>query len=230
MGARPLAAFLSIALPRGFDEGWFAEFMRGFEALAEEYGVELAGGDTSEAVGDGVVADVVVIGTAERLKAMRRTGARIGDGIFVTGTLGGSAAELAAMQDGREWESASRPQSFPVPRVTAGMALAKRELATACMDLSDGLSTDLRHLCEASKVRAAIQTEALPLGEGATIEQALHGGEDYELLFTAMAGVKVPKQIVGVAITRIGTIVGGEGPLVEILGGGELEAGGWEHL
>jgi thiamine-monophosphate kinase len=230
MGARPVAAFLSLALPKDFDEQWFARFMRGFEALAEEFGVELAGGDTSEAVGDGVLADVVVIGTTERLKSMRRAGARVGDGIFVTGTLGGSAAELAAMRDGRAWEFESQPQSFPVPRVAAGMALAKRELATACMDLSDGLSTDLRHLCEASAVRGAIQLDALPLGEGATMQQALHGGEDYELLFTAMAGVKMPRQIAGVAISRIGTVVGGEGPRVEIMGGGELDAGGWEHL
>jgi thiamine-monophosphate kinase len=230
MGARPVAAFLSLALPKDFDEHWFARFMRGFEALAEEFGVELAGGDTSEAVGDGVLADVVVIGTTERLKSLRRAGARVGDGIFVTGTLGGSAAELAAMREGSAWTFASRPQSFPAPRVAAGMALAKRELATACMDLSDGLSTDLRHLCEASAVRGAIQLDALPLGDGATMQQALHGGEDYELLFTAMAGVKMPRQIAGVAISRIGTVVGGEGPQVEIMGGGELDAGGWEHL
>lgn len=230
MGARPVAAFLSLALPNDFDEAWFSGFMRGFEALGAEFGVELAGGDTSEAVGDGVLADVVVIGTIERMKALRRIGARVGDGIYVTGTLGGSAAELTAMREAKPWEFELRPQSYPVPRVAVGMALAKRGLATSCMDLSDGLSTDLRHLCEASRVRAAIQTEALPLGEGATVEQALNGGEDYELLFTVMAGVKVPKQVAGVAISRIGTVVAGEGPLVEILGGGELEAGGWEHL
>ena len=230
MGARPVAAFLSLALPRGFDQDWFAGFMEGFEALGAAFGVELAGGDTSEAVGDGVIADVVVVGTIERMKSMRRTGARVGDAIFVTGTLGGSAAELDGMREGRAWAFERRPQSFPVPRVVVGMALAKRQLATACMDLSDGVSTDLRHLCEASRVRASIQGEALPLGEGATVEQALHGGEDYELLFTAMAGVKVPKQIAGVEITRIGTVVGGEGPLVGILGSEELEAGGWEHL
>jgi thiamine-monophosphate kinase len=230
MGARPLAAFLSLALPKGFDEEWFSGFMSGFEALAEEFAVQLAGGDTSEAVGDGVLADVVVIGTTERMKSLRRAGARVGDGIFVTGTLGGSAAELAAMRDGRAWEFESQPQSFPVPRVAAGMALAKRELATACMDLSDGLSTDLRHLCEASKVRASIEPETLPLGEGASVEQALNGGEDYELLFTAMAGIKMPRQVAGVAITRIGTVLGGEGPVVEMMGDGELQAGGWEHL
>lgn len=230
MGARPVAAFLSLALPRGFDQAWLAGFLRGWEALAAEFGVELAGGDTGEAAGDGVLADVVVIGTIERMKSMRRSGARIGDQIFVTGTLGGSNAELEAMRKGRPWAFAIRPQSFPVPRIAAGMALVKRELATACMDLSDGLSTDLRRLCEASKVRAIVDRTALPLGEGATVEQALHGGEDYELLFTAMAGVKMPKQIAGVAITRIGTMVGGAGMLVEVAGGGELAAGGWEHL
>jgi thiamine-monophosphate kinase len=230
MGARPMAAFLSLALPKGFDEEWFAGFMRGFEALGAEFGVELAGGDTSESVGDGIIADVVVIGTTEKMKSMRRVGARVGDGIYVTGTLGGSAAELAAMSSGHAWGFESRPQSFPAPRIAAGMALAKREIATACIDLSDGLSTDLRHLCEASRVRAAVQPEALPLGEGATVDQALNGGEDYELLFTAMAGVKMPRQVAGVPISRIGTVVGGEGPVVEIFGGGELEAGGWEHL
>ena len=230
MGARPTVAFLSLALPKGFDEAWFAGFMRGFEAMCEEFGVELAGGDTSEAPGDGVLADVVVVGTTERMKSLRRTGARVGDWIFVTGTLGGSAAELAAMREGRVWEFESRPQSFPEPRVAVGMALAKREIATSCMDLSDGLSSDLRRICEASGVRASIQPEALPLGEGATVEQALNGGEDYELLFTVRPGVKMPRQIAGLAVTRIGTIVDGEGPLVAILGGDELEAGGWEHL
>jgi thiamine-monophosphate kinase len=230
MGARPLAAFLSLALPSAFDEDWFAGFMRGFEALGAKFSVELAGGDTSEAVGGTVIADVVVIGTIERMKSMRRAGARVGDGIFVTGTLGGSAAELTAMREMKPWPFENRPQSFPEPRIAAGMALAKREIATSCMDLSDGLSTDLRHLCQASKVRAAIQPEALPLGDGATVEQALNGGEDYELLFTVRPGVRMPKQITGVAISRIGTIVDGEGPLVAVLGGEELEPGGWEHL
>jgi len=230
MGARPIAAFLSLALPRNFDEEWFAGFMRGFQAVAETHGVELAGGDTAEAPGAEILADVVVVGTIEKRKAMRRVGARVGDGIYCTGTLGGSAAELQALSEGRPWPYGSHPQTFPGACVGVGQALAKRGYATACMDLSDGLSSDLRHLCEASKVRAAIDMSALPLGEGATVEQALHGGEDYQLLFTVMAGVKVPAQLAGVVLTRIGTVLGGDGPMVELVGRGELVAGGWEHL
>ena len=233
MGARPVAAFLSLALPKDFDEAWFTRFMQGFQALAGTFSVELAGGDTTESPYDSIFADVVVIGTIERLKFLRRDGARVGDGIFVTGTLGGSAAELAAMRDGRPWSSLRRPQSFPEPRIAVGSSLVKRQLATACLDVSDGLSTDLRHLCEASKVRALLSLDTLPLGEDATLEQALHGGEDYELLFTAMAGITVPKQIAGVSITQIGTIIDGEGPLMQFSESDQLEeltAGGWEHL
>jgi len=230
MGARPIAAFLSLALPKGFDEEWLKTFLFGFERLASEHGVELAGGDTSEAPGEQMIADVVAIGSIERGKAMRRTGARAGDGLFVTGSLGGSAAELDALRNGRPWQHEVWPQRFPEPRVKLGMALAKRGYATACLDVSDGLSTDLRHLCEASGVRAEVDAARLPLGVEATVEQALHGGEDYELLFTAMSGVKMPEQLANVKITRIGTIVDGDGSLVMLKGGDELLAGGWEHL
>ena len=228
MGARPVAAFLSVALPRGFDEFWFAGFMAGFEGLAAEFGVELAGGDTGEAPGEHLVADVVVTGVAAKGKAIRRSSARVGDGIYVTGSLGGSAAELACLATGQLWTGDGSSQTFPAPRVELGLALSKRGWATACMDLSDGLSSDLRKLAEASRVRAVIDPAALPLARAATPEQALHGGEDYELLFTAMAGVKMPRQMLGVMITRIGTVVDGSG--VGTVNGEELQAGGWEHL
>ena len=228
MGARPVAAFLSLALPRGFDEEWFAGFMRGFEGLAAEFGVELAGGDTGEAVGEQVLADVMAVGVMPKGKAMRRVGARVGDGIFVSGRLGGSAAELAAMAAGEGWTGDARPQSFPVPRVKLGMELARRGWATACMDVSDGISSDLRKLCEASGVRGVVEVGALPVAAGASVSQALHGGEDYELLFTVMAGLKLPRAMLGVELTRIGTVEAGAG--VGVAGGGELEAGGWEHL
>lgn len=228
MGARPVAAFLSVALPKRFDEAWFTGFMAGFEGLAGDFGVELAGGDTSEAPGEGLLADVVVIGAVASMKAMRRVGARPGDGIYVTGSLGGSAAELACLAAGRAWEQEIFPQTFPEPRVAIGLALSKRGYATACMDISDGISTDLGHLCEASGVRAEVELDKLPVAQGATLEQALHGGEDYELLFTAMAGVKVPAMISAVKVTRIGTVLEGRGVWTST--GKELVAGGWEHL
>ena len=233
MGARPVAAFLSLALPRGYSEAWFEGFMAGFESLGSDFGVELAGGDTSEAPGEQILAHVTVVGAIPKrnlyvYRALRRSGARVKDGVYVTGTLGGSAAELEALIEGKPWESKFHKQMFPWPRVEVGFTLARRGWATSCIDLSDGFSTDLRHLCEASGVRAVIDLDVLPIAEGATLAQALHGGEDYELLFTAMRGVEVPCMLKGVKVTRIGTVVAGEG--VGIKGGGELEAGGWEHF
>ena len=220
MGGKPVAAFLSLALPKGYELAWVDGFMEGFEALAERFEVELAGGDVGEAAGEEIVADVMVVGAVEAGKALLRSGARVGDGIYVTGTLGGSAAELEAMRGGRGgWRG---PQSFPEPRVGVGFGLTG--LATACMDLSDGLSLDLRRLCEASGVGAAIGRGLLPVAEGATLEHALNGGEDYELLFTA-AGV-APGEIDGVRVTRVGEIVAAE----VRMDGVELVAAGWEHL
>ena len=128
------------------------------------------------------------------------------------------------------------PQLFPEPRVAVGEALRRRGLARACIDLSDGLSTDLGHLCAESGVGAEVEEAALPvhpLAAGARgLEFALNGGEDYELLFSAAAGVKVPRSLAGVAITRIGRLVRGKAvTLVRADGRRErLEAGGWEHF
>ena len=255
MGGRPLAAFLSIALPKGFftpfhsivpnqmvwtdGVGWLDGFMEGFNALAAQHGVELAGGDTSEAPGEEILADVMVLGEVKRGMALLRSGARVGDGMYVTGTLGGAAAELAGLAAGsvasapqtmkpfERGHPGAYPQSFPEPRVAVGLALARRGIASSCMDLSDGLSSDVRRICEASGVGAEMNSAAIPLGVGATLEQALHGGEDYELLFTARPDVKVPRRIAGVGITRIGTIVAAKGVRLD---GRELQPGGWEHF
>ena len=224
MGGKPLAAFLSIALPQGFDINWLDGFMEGFNTLAERFGVELAGGDTSEAPGAEILADVMVVGSVRRGKALLRSGAKVGDGIFVTGTLGGSAVELEEMRSGTRRRERG-PQSFPEPRVAVGLALARRSIAASCMDLSDGLSTDLRHLCEASNVGAELEPAEIPLRPRATMEQALHGGEDYELLFTSQK--KVPQRIAGIGVTRIGTVVAGDAIRLD---GVELTAGGWEHF
>ena len=244
MGAEPIAAFLSLGLPPGTQSGadlrWFPRFLRGFARLADASGTTLAGGDTGEVVGDEMVADIVLVGQAPRGTALRRSGAKVGDGIYVTGALGGSAAELDGMLRGRRRRerrsdvAGAQPQSYPEPRLKAGMALRRRGLATACIDVSDGLSTDLRHLCKASGVGAEIWAERLPvhsLAVGAEgLRWALHGGEDYELLFTASG--RVPQRVGGVAVTRIGEVVRGRGVrLVRADGGSmELEAGGWEHF
>lgn len=220
MGATPRAAFLSLALPANFDVGWVDGFLDGMLRLAERFGVTLAGGDLAES--DKVLADIVVTGTVPRGTALLRGGARVGDGVYVTGRLGGSAVELAGMAAGLGGSGGA--QSFPEPRVRVGRALRRRGIATACMDLSDGLSLDLARLCLASGVGAELEG-LIPAAEGATPGQALDGGEDYELLFTA-AG-EVPARIAGVEVTRIGRMVQGAGVR---LGGQELRAGGWEHF
>ena len=172
MGGRPVAAFLSLALPRGFEVGWVDGFLAGFRELGDRFGVELAGGDTAESEG-GVMADVVLVGAVKRGRALLRSGARVGDGVYVTGRLGGSAVELARMTAGEAMAGRGR-QGFPEPRVEVGLALARRGGVSACMDLSDGISSDLRRLCEASGV--GVELDGVPVEEGATEAQALLWG------------------------------------------------------
>ena len=221
MGGRPAAAFLSLALPAGFDVAWVDGFLRGFRELGDRFGVELAGGDTAESA-TGIVADVVVVGGVKRGRALLRSGARVGDGMYVTGRLGGSALELARLAAG-EAMTKRGPQGFPEPRVGVGLALARRRGVTACMDLSDGLSSDLRRLCAASGV--GVDLDRVPVSDGATEAQALSGGEDYELLFTASG--RVPKRLAGSEVTRVGTVVNGGGVRLR---GEDLLGGGWEHF
>ena len=229
MGAKPIAAFLSLGLPVGYQLKWVDGFMAGFRALAEAHGVELAGGDTAQTMGAEIVADVVVTGAVKRGKALLRAGARVGDRLYVTGRLGGAAVELAGLASGAvkcpRRIGAGHPHAFPEPRVEVGLALVRRGIASACMDLSDGLSTDLGHLCRASGVGAEV--DEVPLAAGASLDQGVNGGEDYELLFAARAGVKVPRKIAGAEVTCIGRVVKGAGVR---LGGKEIQGGGWEHF
>ena len=220
MGGRPVAAFLSLALPKGFEVEWVDRFLAGFRDLGGRHGVELAGGDTAESP-DGVVADVVVVGAVKRGRALLRSGARVGDGVYVTGRLGGSAVELERMARGEQ--NGRGRQTFPEPRVGVGLALARRGGVSACMDLSDGISSDLHRLCEASGV--GVELTGVPVDHGATEAQALHGGEDYELLFTALG--RMPKKLAGVDVTRVGTVVSGSGVKFR---GEQLAAAGWEHF
>ena len=240
MGARPLAAFLSLALPAGTDRKWVNGFFRGLRGLADEFAVPLAGGDTAQSPSDEILADIVLVGSAPAGKALRRSTARAGDLIYVTGRLGGSAAELIGLQAGagtarKPGVNGEHPQMFPEPRLAVGAALLRRGLATACIDVSDGLSSDLRHLCDASGLSAEIEVARLPVHPLAAgrVELALHGGEDYELLFAARPGLKIPRTIAGVAVTRIGRFVPRGRPLMTQIGERgrrtRLDAGGWEH-
>jgi thiamine-monophosphate kinase len=234
MGARPEAAFLSLAVPQELSGAWTERFFNGLMALAERYQVPLAGGDTAKA--PMVIADIVLLGSVPRGEALLRSGARAGDLLYVTGALGGSAAELLAIeQQPANFHGAStagRPHLFPEPRIAAGRKA--RKLATAAIDVSDGLSTDLAHLCDESSLAAEIDAAVLPVDARATLQQALHGGEDYELLFTASPKALIPKHLGGVSVHPIGRMKKrGKGPQVTLERDGvrtELVAGGWEHF
>jgi thiamine-monophosphate kinase len=265
MGARPVAAFLSLGLPtelaqdvKGCEpwpgkKSWLDRFFDGFIALASAFQTPLAGGDLAES--PMAVADIVLVGAVRRGKALLRSGARPGNLLYVTGSLGGAAAGLARLVQLAKTAHAARPDSkrfaplripaklqpllashlYPQPRIAQGLWLAQRGLASAAIDLSDGLSTDLAHLCEESAVAAEVDAAALPVHSGAILEQALHGGEDYELLFTAPPEAHVPRSIAGVPVTRIGRIIrprkGRPGVAVITPDGAQpLTPQGWEHF
>ena len=212
MGGRPIAAFLSLALPRNLPQSWVDHFLAGLLRLADAFEMTLAGGDVAQSPG-GILADIVVVGSAPKGKAIPRSGARSGDRIYATGELGGSAAALKLLFAGRKLRSADFPQHFrPQPRIAVGEFLREKHLASAMTDISDGLSTDLAHICEESGVGAEILARAIPLASVGNpahevdLQSALHGGEDYELLFTAPRSQRIPTQIVGIPITLIGHI------------------------
>ena len=220
MGADPRFCLLSVVMAPWSVDAWLERFFRGFLRLAEREGLPLAGGDLSH--GPHWMCDVVVCGATPRGKALRRDGARPGDAIYVSGALGASALGLAR-GTGTAWKRHLRPE----PRLTLGRYVRERLKATSAMDLSDGLSLDLRRLCAASGVAAEIT--APPRFRGATLEQALHGGEDYELLFTAASSARVPGRFEGLPLTRIGTIR--KGPAGEVrLDGAPLEPLGYDHF
>jgi thiamine-monophosphate kinase len=244
MGAEPVAAFLSLGLPAKIPQKWVDGFLGGFLRLAKKYGVTLAGGDIAESKA-GVVADVMVVGSVPRGKALLRSGARPGDVIYVTGALGGSAETLRRLMESSptlrsasppsEWDTRSgmnRRHFYPEPRIEVARYLRENKLATAMIDLSDGLSTDLAHICAESKCGASIVTDLVPIADGADLQLALHGGEDYELLFTAGKSARVPIEIAGVAVTEVGWIT--KEKSIQLIEGArkprKLEARGWEHF
>lgn len=193
MGGEPRWAMLALALPPWATPRWIDGFYSGFLDLAKRYGTQLVGGDLSHT--DKLVADVMVCGTVPRGKALRRGGARAGDGIYVSGPLGRGAWRFE-------------------PKIALGRRLRESGMATACMDLSDGLSIDLHRMCVESRVAAELRE----------FRKAWDRGEDYELLFTLRPGAQPP----GGAI-RLGEIVSGERGRIEC-GGREIPPLGYDHF
>jgi thiamine-monophosphate kinase len=261
MGARPRWGMLSVGVPDAVWKSNFLEdFYQGYFQLARCYGVTLIGGDVSRTP-DKIVIDSFVIGETAEAGAVFRSGARAGDQIFVTGFLGDAAAGLRLLARGARPHRYTAPdlrqtddvhsidrlllrQLQPEPRVGWGLQIGTQKLATAMIDLSDGLSSDLNHLCRESDVGALIDAARVPIdplvvelsGRRALdpLMLALHGGEDFELLFTvAPEDVgRLPKRVDGVPLTCIGEITpAAEG--VNISEGArrwKLEPGGWEHF
>ncbi len=219
MGAQPLYATLALSLP-GVDEAWLAAFARGFFALADAHGVELIGGDTTRGP---LNLCVTVIGEVPVGAAIRRSGARAGDDVWVSGTLGDAALGLAQLQGRVSLPDVAAAHAIgrleaPTPRVALGLAL--RGVASAMLDVSDGLAGDLAHIARASQLAARVDAEALPLSPDsplrampldARLRYAGGGGDDYELCFTASpmqrAVVLAAGVSAGVPVTKIGTMI-----------------------
>jgi thiamine-monophosphate kinase len=237
MGGRPRCFLLSLALPPTLTGKWLTEFLRGLRRAAKTLACELVGGDTTQR--NEVLISVTVIGEIAAGHAVVRSGARAGDGIYVSGTLGEAELGLRMLRRKRGMAKAEnaalRKHLYPEARLELGQWLAKKRLASAMMDLSDGLSTDLPRLCEASGVGAKISGDSLPLtslvGRGGAKKLALHGGDDYELLFTVAKGQegRLPRNFRGLQLTRVGEIR--RDRKVLLIDGGKatrLRSGGWD--
>jgi thiamine-monophosphate kinase len=255
MGAQPTLFTVSLALPRrpGLGADWLRLFHEGLHAWMGAFGAQSAGGDLSGSKG-GVFIDVCAIGEVERGKALRRSAARPGDAVCVSGPLGGSAAGLALM--GRPGLAAGldpglaellrKRHRLPVPKVLAGRWLLQEGAARACIDVSDGLASEAWHLSRESGVRLDLDAAAIPLMPGVAetarglgkdpLDLAFDGGEDYELLFT------VPRRSLGLVRDKMAHYTGCEPTVIGKVSAGEgvrlhrgrraaaLRDGGYEHF
>lgn len=220
MGGFPRFCLVSLAIPPWANASWVDRFFDGVLELSAATGAALAGGDLSHS--ELLACDVTVCGAVPRGTALRRDGARPGDAIYVSGSLGGSALGLSTLKG-----KARKRHLQPEPRLALGQFLREKLRATAAMDISDGLSLDLRRLCLASGAGAEIV--APPRFPGASLEQSLDGGEEYELLFTVRPGTRVPDAFDGLPLTRIGAIVRREAGEV-LLDGNPLPPRGYDHF
>jgi thiamine-monophosphate kinase len=221
MGGTPRYALISLALSQNTGQVWLKRVYSGLFALARRYGVVVIGGDTAITTGPTMM-DVVVTGEVPRSKSLLRSGAKVGDRIFVSGRLGMAALGLRLLQSrapARKTleKAALGAHLLPQPQCALGQFLSEHRLATAMMDLSDGLSIDLRRLCDSSGVGARLFADQIPVPALADKDDALmlalHGGEDYQLLFTVAAAKasKIPRNFGKVPLHCIGEILPSKG-------------------
>jgi thiamine-monophosphate kinase len=257
MGARPRWSLISIGVPSDVWQTEFADRLySGWFELANRYDVQLIGGDTSRTE-EKIVIDSIVIGECSAGQSIKRSGAQPGDQIFVTGSLGAAAAGLRLVERGahladqnldeeetHKLDHVLLRQLRPEPRVGWGIVLGEEKIATSMIDISDGLSSDLNHLCSASAVGAMIDSSLLPIDHQVVelcgrraldpLQLALHGGEDFELLFTVKPGDvgRLPRRVDAAPITRIGEIrVKEDGVKIsERARIWDLNPGGWKHF
>lgn len=227
MGGTAMHFLISLAAPDDLDWLWFDGFLSGVENATRQFNVTLAGGDSSS--GHYIFVDVSMLGSVPSGRAVRRSGAKVGDGIYVTGSLGSSALGLERLKAGAIDDAAVRRHLYPEARYKVGRAI--RDQAHAMIDVSDGLSTDLSHILEESKVSARIYLDRLPAWPGALEHQVLHGGEEYELIVT---GPELPSSIEGVRLTRIGEIIESgvdhQAFLIDGVRESVLDPRGWQHF
>lgn len=251
MGGDADWSFVSLGIPeRHWSEEFLFAFYNGFNALAESHGVRIAGGDISRSP-DLLVIDSIALGSCPSGEAIFRSGASVGDLICVTGELGGAAGGLKILESGEELKSIAaddvhdlvNQQLKPLPQLVKGKQLRTRGLATSMIDISDGLSADLRHICEESGTGALIDADRVPLDTGlhrlgddvlspfaSPLDAALNGGEDFELLFTSPSDKRDEVEELGCYV--IGEIVEDVSVFGILIGGAleRLEVSGYAHF
>jgi thiamine-monophosphate kinase len=227
MGGIPMHFVISLAAPGNLELAWVDGFYAGVERACRDFNVSLVGGDSSSA--SSIFVDVAMVGRVRTGSAVRRSGAQPGDGVYVTGALGSSLLGLDHLRRGNDSSPAVKRHLYPQPRHVIGAAVADR--AHAMIDVSDGLSTDLNHIVEESKVSARIYKERIPTAVDAPEQYVLHGGEEYELIIVAQ---DLPTALEDIPLTRIGEIIPSTMEHQVFLIDGALETvlhpQGWQHF
>jgi thiamine-monophosphate kinase len=250
MGARAEAYLLSLSLTRDAPEAWVADFAEGLAADQREFGCRLLGGDTTATPGPTSLS-LTLLGSARAEHVLSRGGAQAGDLLYVSGTIGDAALGLKVLRgeigDLKEADAAFLAERYrlPRPRADLGMRLAEEALATAAIDISDGLVADLGHICETSGLAASVEISSLPLSQPtraalgqdpSLLQDVVAGGDDYELLFTATPGTAERLEAVarelGCPVRRIGQMSEGSGMVMHDESGKPVEIGraGWTHF